>query len=66
MGPMLRNLTQHWKQADLVDYLTQPKAWLEKSPRLAEYTKRFPMRMPVPDLTPEQRAQVADLILGWK
>ncbi len=66
MGPSLRGLDKHWKQADLVDYLTQPAPWIEKSPRLAEQQKRFPMRMPIPDLSPAQREQVAALVLSWK
>jgi mono/diheme cytochrome c family protein len=66
MGPPLRELGRHWKREQLADYLRDPGAWIEKVPRLAQHAQRFPLRMPVPSLTSEQRETLAGLVLSWR
>jgi mono/diheme cytochrome c family protein len=66
LGPALRGLKQHWTREQLVEYFVDPQAFAAKDPRLAKQGKGFIQSMPgYKALKPEERASLADLVLGW-
>ncbi len=61
-GPALKGLREHWTEAKLVDYLFDPKPFIEASPRLKELEKTHSLPMPrYHNLTEAQRGELA----GW-
>jgi len=65
LGPPLRGLDQHWTRETLADYLSDPKAVIDRDPRLQKLAKRFAM-MPMPPVLYERelRLRLADHALA--
>ena len=45
-GPPLANLDGRWQEEELVAYLRNPKAVMEREPRLAYLAEQYPIAMP--------------------
>jgi mono/diheme cytochrome c family protein len=46
LGPALKDLREHWNLESLVEYLQNPQAVTDRTPRLRERRSLYPMRMP--------------------
>lgn len=46
LGPALGDLTEHWNQASMVEYLSDPQGVTDRTPRLRERRGLYMMRMP--------------------
>jgi mono/diheme cytochrome c family protein len=65
MGPSLLDLEQHWTRDQLVEYLLEPQAFVQRDERLRAQRSRYPQRMAsFKHLTEEERGLVADHVLG--
>jgi hypothetical protein len=63
-GPALRNLSDHWTREDLDSYLQNPAAYMSRSPRLQEISKRFTANMPAFTMGKENREKLVEFLLG--
>jgi mono/diheme cytochrome c family protein len=65
LGPPLRGLREHWTRERLVAYLADPRAFVQKDPRLQVLDRRYSMPMQAfAQLSEEQRLALADHVLG--
>jgi mono/diheme cytochrome c family protein len=65
LGPPLRKLADNWTRERLAEYLSDPKALVEKDPRLKALARNYSMPMPPVRLDLEQRLRLADYVLGF-
>lgn len=64
-GPPLVNLKDRWQEDELVAYLQNPKAVMEREPRLAYIAEQYPIAMPAFVTTDEAKLrEVAGFILS--
>jgi cytochrome c551/c552 len=64
-GPPLVNLKDRWQEDELVAYLQNPKAVMEREPRLAYIAEQYPIAMPAFVSTDEAKLRdVAGFILS--
>jgi cytochrome c553 len=64
-GPPLIALADHWQEESLLEYLADPKAVMEKNPRLKYMAEDFPIMMPAyRDTAEEDLRKLAQLMLG--
>jgi cytochrome c553 len=66
-GPPLDALSERWQQAELIEYLKDPKVFVESNPRLSYMVEQYPIAMlGYPDLPQEDLEKIAELLLeGW-
>jgi cytochrome c553 len=64
-GPPLNALADRWQEESLLEYFADPKAVMEKNPRLKYMAENFPIVMPAyPDADEEDLRKLAQYILG--
>jgi cytochrome c553 len=64
-GPPLIALAGHWQEESLLEYLADPKAYMDKNPRLKYMAENFPIMMPsYADTSEEDLRKLAQLVLG--
>jgi cytochrome c2 len=64
-GPPLENLADRWQEATLIEYLREPKVFVESNPRLKYLDEQYPIAMPPYPKTPEEDLRsVIGLIMG--
>jgi cytochrome c553 len=64
-GPPLVKLVDHWNEAELLDYLKNPKDFVQSNPRLSYLDEQYPIAMPGYADTPEEDLRkLADFILN--
>jgi len=64
-GPPLTDLSARWQEDELVAYLKNPKAVMEREPRLAYLAEQYPIAMPAFVSTDEAKLRdVAGFILS--
>jgi cytochrome c551/c552 len=64
-GPPLIALADHWQEESLLEYMADPKAYMEKNPRLKYMAEGFPIVMPAyPDTSEEDLRKLAQFILS--
>ena len=66
-GPPLDTLSERWQQAELIEYLKRPKAFVESNPRLSYMVEQYPIGMlGYPNLSEEDLEKLAVFLLeGW-
>jgi len=64
-GPPLNALADRWQEESLLEYFNDPKAVMEKNPRLKYMAEGFPIVMPAyPDTSEEDLRKLAQFILS--
>ena len=64
-GPPLIALADHWREESLLEYMADPKAYMESNPRLKYMAEGFPIMMPAyPDTSEEDLRKLAQFILS--
>ena len=64
-GPPLIALADHWQEESLLEYMADPKAFMEENPRLKYMAEGFPIVMPsYADTAEEDLRKLAQLMLG--
>ena len=63
-GPPLVKIEDHWDEASLMQYLRDPKTFVEANPRLSYMDERYPIAMPpFANTDEEQLRELAIFIL---
>ena len=64
-GPPLVKIEDHWDEKSLLEYLKNPKTFVESNPRLSYLDEQYPIAMPGSATTSEEDLQkLAQLILN--
>ena len=64
-GPPLVKIEDHWDEKSLLEYLKNPKTFVESNPRLSYLDEQYPIAMPGYATTSEEDLQkLAQLILN--
>jgi mono/diheme cytochrome c family protein len=67
MAPELSRIADHWDVERLSRYLRDPEQVIAEDERLQAQGKRFSQRMPAfPQLSPDQRAKLAEWVLSTR
>ncbi len=63
-GPPLTNLAEHWTRANLIQYLADPKSWIDRTPRLRKMRSEYSGEMSsYGNLTYAERKVLAEWLL---
>lgn len=64
-GPALVKIADHWNESELLEYLKNPKSFVEANPRLSYLDEQYPIAMPAYAATNEEDLKkLADFILN--
>ena len=64
-GPPLVKIIDHWNEESLLEYLKDPKTFVESNPRLSYLDEQYPIAMPAyPDTNEEDLRKLAQFILN--
>jgi len=64
-GPPLIALADHWQEQSLLEYMADPKAYMETNPRLKYMAENYPIMMPAyPHTSEEDLRKLAQFILS--
>jgi cytochrome c553 len=64
-GPPLVRIKDHWDEAELLEYLKNPKTFVVANPRLSYLDEQFPIAMPAYAATSEEDLRkLAEFILN--
>ena len=64
-GPPLIKIIDHWDEASLLEYLKDPKTFVQSNPRLSYLDEQYPIAMPAYGTTDEEQLRkLAEFILN--
>jgi len=64
-GPPLVKIIDHWDEASLLEYLKDPKTFVQSNPRLSYLVEQYPIAMPSYGTTDEEQLRkLAEFILN--
>ena len=64
-GPPLIKIGDHWDEDELLEYLRNPKAFVETNPRLSYLDEQYPIAMPAyAETSEEDLRKLADFMLN--
>ena len=64
LAPPLEDLDAHWTRAQLAEYLSNPRAWVERDERLQALKARYSLEMPAVSSPEQDRLLLADHVLA--
>ena len=63
LAPPLEDLAAHWTREQLAEYVSNPRAWVERDERLQALKNRYSTEMPAVSASEQDRLLLADRVL---